>query len=385
MRRALLLLTACAAPDAPTERFARLHAPLGPTVESKVASSCSTTSVWGLSEQVVAMMNCLNPGSMAEVTPSANVEFGAAVFPFMQAAARDAFEDATAADGQSLYITSMFRTVVQQYLLYRWYQGGLCGIGLAAPPGSSNHESGLAFDTSDAYDWIDTMAAYDFDWLGSSDPVHFDYVGPGAKDLQGEDVRAFQALWNLHNPGDLIDEDGIYGPQTGARIKAAPADGFPGGVTCPGVVDPPVEDTWTPPPAEDTWSPPPEKDAGSPPPEKDTGGTPAVADSWEPPAEDTAVTPPPEDVLEPAGDTGGAPLPVEPTAAPDVASGPGDASSSPLEGAGRSDVAADPQSDAASPATGTVLPGGGCATGQRSDAPLWLLLGLAAWSRRRFR
>src|SRR6185295_1573448 len=33
-------------------------------------------------------------------------------------------------------------------------------------------------------------------------------------------------LWNLNNPGDVIAEDGAYGPMTEARLMASPADGF---------------------------------------------------------------------------------------------------------------------------------------------------------------
>ena len=46
-------------------------------------------------------------------------------------------------------INSAFRTVAQQYLLYAWYKQGRCGIGLAATPGNSNHEQGLAVDIED--------------------------------------------------------------------------------------------------------------------------------------------------------------------------------------------------------------------------------------------
>ncbi len=212
------------------------------TVEQAVASSCTTTSVKGLATQVVAMMNCLHEGAMAEVYDGGNLTFGAAVFPYLQAPARDALYAALADKPSStLSINSMFRTVVQQYLLYRWYQAGTCGIGLAAKPGSSNHETGLALDTSDYVVWKSTLQAHAFAWLGSSDAVHFDYVGSGIVDLGGEDVRAFQTLWNQNHPEDLIDEDGLYGPQTAARIQASPADGFPGAVVCPGggPVDPP--------------------------------------------------------------------------------------------------------------------------------------------------
>ena len=44
-----------------------------------------------------------------------------------------------AANQASLVVNSGYRTVAQQYLLYRWDQLGRCGIAVAATPGNSNH------------------------------------------------------------------------------------------------------------------------------------------------------------------------------------------------------------------------------------------------------
>ena len=122
--------------------------------------------------------------------------------------------------GTTMTINSALRTVAQQLLLYRWYQNGQCNIGLAATPGNSNHETGLALDINQYSTWRTTLEAHGFRWFGSNDAVHFDYNGPGAVDYRGMDVLAFQTLWNENNPGDLIDEDGIYGPQTAAAVQA---------------------------------------------------------------------------------------------------------------------------------------------------------------------
>jgi len=53
-----------------------------------------------------------------------------------------------AAARRTLDIASMFRTVAQQYLLYRWFAQGRCGISAAATPGRSNHESGRALESA---------------------------------------------------------------------------------------------------------------------------------------------------------------------------------------------------------------------------------------------
>jgi hypothetical protein len=221
------------------------------TVEDALGAGCSTTSVKGLSVQIVAMMNCVHANAMAQVPDLGNLNMGGAVFPYLQTSARDHLVDAVKSKpGSTLNVSSMLRTVAQQYLLYAWYKAGQCGIPLAATPGNSNHESGLAFDTGDYSSWRTTLEAHGFKWYGSSDVYHFDYTGGGAQNLKGEDVRAFQKLWNQHNPGDKIDEDGAYGPQTEARLRKSPADGWPGGVDCgnPPPKDSGVPDTNPPPP-----------------------------------------------------------------------------------------------------------------------------------------
>jgi hypothetical protein len=129
-------------------------------------------------------------------------------------------------------INSGLRTLPQQYLLYRWYQTGRCGIGLAAQPGRSNHESGIAVDINDNAGWRATMASKSYRWLGASDPVHFDYDGGGAVDLRGLSVKAFQRLWNRNHANDKIAEDGDYGPETAARLAQSPVGGFAIGAQC---------------------------------------------------------------------------------------------------------------------------------------------------------
>jgi len=95
-------------------------------------------------------------------------------------------------------VNSAWRSSAQQFLLYNWYRKGQCGISLAAKPGTSNHEGGLAIDTSYYSYWKPTLEKYGWKWLGSSDVVHFDYVA-GGTDLKKQNLKAFQRLWNRHN------------------------------------------------------------------------------------------------------------------------------------------------------------------------------------------
>ncbi len=215
------------------------------TVAEAVQNGCSTASVKALAQQVVEQADCATPGAYVAVPAQPNVDFGAAVFAYLEQPARDAFVAAAKKHpGTTMTVNSMLRTVVQQYMLYRWYQNQQCGIGLAAKPGNSNHETGLALDVSEHGTWQAALEAEGFQWYGGADPVHFDYAGPDAVVHKGTDVLAFQQLWNSNNPGDPIDEDGVYGPQTQARIEKSPAGGFAKGANCGGPPPAGAPDVW---------------------------------------------------------------------------------------------------------------------------------------------
>ena len=201
-------------------------------VSAAVAGSCSTTAVKALSVQLVQEIQCLKPGSMKRIDGVAGLSLGSAVFPYLQTPAANALIAAQKARGVTLSINSGLRALPQQYLLYRWYQTGRCGISLAARPGTSNHESGIAVDIANNASWRSAMNSKGFAWLGANDPVHFDYRGGGTVSMKGLSVRAFQRLWNRNNPNDKIAEDGLYGPATEARLAKSPVGGFPKGASC---------------------------------------------------------------------------------------------------------------------------------------------------------
>ena len=209
------------------------------TVAKAVSGSCTTSSVKGLSLQIIQQGQCIEPDAYAAVPSVANLSIGENVFPYLEAPARDALVKALKANpSKTLTVNSMLRTIAQQYLLYRWYVNGSCGIGLAAKPGNSNHETGLAMDVNEYSSWKSALSSVGFEWFGSSDKVHFDYRGAGSVNYKGTDVQAFQHLWNLNHPEDKISEDGDWGPQTEARMKKAPAGGFAIGPDCGAAPDP---------------------------------------------------------------------------------------------------------------------------------------------------
>lgn len=201
-------------------------------VSAAVDESCTTSSVKGLATQLIEEIQCLRPGTMKRIDGVDGLSLGSAVFPWLQTRAADAVVAAQKQRGVPLAINSALRTLPQQYLLHRWYKSGRCDIGLAASPGQSNHESGLAIDIDDNEGWRSVMAENDMKWLGASDPVHFDYVGEGRVDLGGLSVLAFQKLWNRNHPEDVIEEDSSYGDETEKRLALAPVGGFAKGADC---------------------------------------------------------------------------------------------------------------------------------------------------------
>lgn len=203
----------------------------GTPVASFETSTCMTTSVLALSVQIAREVDCLMPGQLVEFVEGPSIAFaGSAVLPYVSSDARDALYAATAGSSNVIQVTSAFRTVVQQYLLRRWFELGRCGITAAAAPGSSNHESGRAIDVSNYDVWITALDAQGWAHDVPGDPVHFDHLA--SPDIRGADVLAFQRLWNRNAPDDPVTEDGNYGAATEDRVKRAPAEGFGIGAQC---------------------------------------------------------------------------------------------------------------------------------------------------------
>jgi len=212
------------------------------TVGDVITQSCTTGVVMPLARQLVDEMNCVKSGWLSPISGLRNVDLAPVVLPYLQTAAADALERAAASlpSGTRIQVNSALRTLPQQYLLYAWYQRGLCTqvVSLAAPPGSSNHEGARAIDVADATARRPALEAQGFTWLGARDPVHFDYTA--AEDLRDLSVFAFQRLWNLNHPTEKLVEDGDFGPKTTAALERAPIAGFPKGSTC--AMAPPMTD-----------------------------------------------------------------------------------------------------------------------------------------------
>ena len=202
------------------------------TVGDVARTACSTAGVRPLAEQLLAEVNCLRPGTLTSIANIPGVSLGAGALPQLNVGAASALRAAT--NGSPISISSSTRATAQQFVLHYWYTHGRCTnvVSLAAAPGRSNHESGLALDVPSHAAWKARLQARGWRWLGANDPVHFDYQGAGAVDLRPLAVKSFQRLWNRNHPGDRIAEDGAWGAATAARMERSPAAGFAIGPSC---------------------------------------------------------------------------------------------------------------------------------------------------------
>ncbi len=201
--------------------------------------ACSTGYTAALDLQIARELACLAPGSFLPIDDIPGVTLGAGARPFLQADAAKALRNAAATAGR-LTLNSGWRSLAQQYLMKRWE--GSCGIRLAATPGRSQHQSGLAVDVSEfaASSVRRALSGAGFLWYcaaqnggylsGCADPVHFDLRQ--GDDLRSLSVLAFQKLWNRNHPEDRLAEDGDWGAQTRKRLDRAPLAGFPRQASC---------------------------------------------------------------------------------------------------------------------------------------------------------
>lgn len=187
--------------------------------------SCSTAGIRALDLQLIEQIEKVAPGLLIRFD-HLRVLVGAGCHPYLQASAVVALEKAIESRGCSMAINSAYRTLAQQAVLYSHYQNRRCGIRAAALPGRSNHETGLAIDIEDTAGWRPYLEKFGWDWIGSFDPMHFDYEGAGRKDMRQLSILAFQQLWNRANPLRRIAEDGQWGNQTHYALTQTSVEGF---------------------------------------------------------------------------------------------------------------------------------------------------------------
>lgn len=203
-------------------------------IKEILLDSCPSTFILdGLNQQLIKQFNVIAPGklvSIKDLADSGLVKLGPAAYPFVGGpTAKARLKQAIESRGETLEVNSAYRTVAQQFLLWRMFHVGPpsnCGIATVADPGKSNHESGLALDIQNPLRWRLSLQTFGWKHLGPFDPPHYDFVG--GTDLRKLGVKAFQSLWNQHNPSDKLEEpvDGLFGPETRKRLEKTPIDGF---------------------------------------------------------------------------------------------------------------------------------------------------------------
>lgn len=202
-------------------------------IEKMIQSrTVDTGRVSGLSRQIIAQMNTLQTGILLnfENLPGISSSGESHLNLYLQAGAKESLRAALRAGiakqpNLKMTINSAYRTVSQQHILYQVYRRDPKLIPLAAKPGNSNHEDGLAIDVNNYNAWKPYLLAHGWHWLGGNDPVHF-FENNGRDDVGTLGVKAFQTLWNNYNPQDLMTVDGNFGDQTAAKMDRSPIAGF---------------------------------------------------------------------------------------------------------------------------------------------------------------
>jgi len=184
-------------------------------------SAISTSIVSGLSHQLIYQLQLILPNAFASFD-ELNVDLSDAAFPYVQASAKQALQRAIQDRGIKMLVNSCYRTIAQQMLLYN---DRFNNPNPVAPPGASNHQTGLAIDIEDPRGWEPYLMKYGWNPLPNDEP-HFDYQGGGTTDIRGKSILALQQLWNKNNPNNKIDEDEGFGPQTEGALNQSPAHGF---------------------------------------------------------------------------------------------------------------------------------------------------------------
>lgn len=199
-----------------------------------ILSACpSTLIIKGLNDQILDEFSVVAPGKLVKIDDlDVSLSQAAAAVPYVGGpTAKARLKAAIDKRGVTLSINSGFRTFAQQFLLFRLKHIGGCNSNPVAQPGASNHESGIALDIEEPLTWKPFLEAQGWRWLGPSDPPHYDFI-VGGTDLSSLGIKAFQSLWNKHNPSDEIQVDGDLGSdwensETIQRLLISPKDGFP--------------------------------------------------------------------------------------------------------------------------------------------------------------
>ena len=130
------------------------------------------------------------PSKPTEAKPSGGLK-GVGGGHQLASGAADSFmkmKSAAASQGVNITLSSSYRSYEKQAYLYQLYKSGRGN--LAAPPGKSNHEKGLAIDAANGIPWLQRNAPK-FGWKATvpSEDWHFEYMGGGVNPIPSQPAQ----------------------------------------------------------------------------------------------------------------------------------------------------------------------------------------------------
>lgn len=221
------LLAAGCGREAPAPSPALGTSGLAVSVDQTAHDTCGTPDalVSGLSRQLVDAINCLRPGTLVEIPLDAVLRMLEAGRPNLIDGRALADLRAAAADGdRQMVVRWAYRDVGLQQLF--WLQDAYQGCAVAARPGNSNHQNGLAVDLNDWQYWEPIMRRHGWENNLANDRVHFDYQRVEDIGLGSFSLYAFQELWNLNHPEAPLPTGGALDAETDAALAGAPIEGL---------------------------------------------------------------------------------------------------------------------------------------------------------------
>lgn len=195
-------------------------------------SDCSTNEVYGLSSQMLHQLHCDHPGVLDDIHSIEQLCMSSSLLPYLDRQAGNALKTALNHSTNPFTVTSSFRTMAEQYVLYQWSSNSRCGHSQTEDrPGSSDHMKGVALDISQYQQFKHEASTSRFQWQGESSPTRFIFSS-STFDVERALVRSFQKLWNVNHPTEKVVEDGVYGPQTQTVLRRTAAAGFKKAPSC---------------------------------------------------------------------------------------------------------------------------------------------------------
>ncbi len=184
--------------------------------------ACDSAPTNPLQLQIIATHKCMFPGDLADFSAGGGITFVGNVLPAINADTAARLRRAAAM--RPIQMTSGYRTIAGQYVLSRSNSPSCM---TPAAVGSSPHHTGRAIDASNYAQILGAMQAAGCEQsYPANDPVHFNCPGWTDNTLKAHSIAAFQRLWNVNHPMQLIAEDGSYGPQTEGVLVQSPVRGF---------------------------------------------------------------------------------------------------------------------------------------------------------------